>query len=232
MAEREGVEPMDIHANIRTYLDGNGAAGGLKPDERYASFDYCYNYFRSFREQERVQELASPENIQVSCLHLGFYLASWGMLRGSSLLLQKSARYYRPVIQSVANLPMAFWDVDVDRYDDNVEMILECSRMIRQAIGQGRDTTDTLVTKILLGVFGNVPAFDTYFKAGMGTYSFGRKSLRRIAEFYRANRSELDQYQIRTLDFATGQETDRVYPMAKLIDMVCFVEGMRPSPRH
>ena len=27
-------------------------------------------------------DLAAPENLQMSCLQLGFYLASWGMLRG------------------------------------------------------------------------------------------------------------------------------------------------------
>lgn len=36
--------------------------------------------------------------MEVSCLHLGFYLASWGMLRGSSDLLQRSARHLVPLM--------------------------------------------------------------------------------------------------------------------------------------
>jgi hypothetical protein len=37
-------------------------------------------------------------NLHMFCLQLGFYLASWGMLRGSSTLLCKSTRHYEPVI--------------------------------------------------------------------------------------------------------------------------------------
>ena len=58
------------------------SSGGRKPNERYTSFDYCYNYFQAFRESGEVSALATPTNIQVSCLQLGFYLASWGMLPG------------------------------------------------------------------------------------------------------------------------------------------------------
>lgn len=56
-----------------------------KPELRYASYDYCFNYFQSFYNNGTVVELASEANLQMSCLQLGFYLASWGMLRGSSL---------------------------------------------------------------------------------------------------------------------------------------------------
>jgi hypothetical protein len=69
---------VDIEANLAAFT------GDLGPDARYASFDYCFNYFRSFREQDRTADIAAPQNLQMSCLQLGFYLASWGMLRGSS----------------------------------------------------------------------------------------------------------------------------------------------------
>lgn len=75
---------MDIKENIKEYMKDRG------PDKRYASFDYCYNYFQEFYENNNTKALASKENIQMSCLHIGFCLASWGMLRGSSFLLQKS----------------------------------------------------------------------------------------------------------------------------------------------
>jgi hypothetical protein len=92
------MEAMELEANLRQYLDGASATNGHKPDARYTSFDYCFNYFQSFRESGTLASLATPENVQISCLHLGFYLASWGMLRGSAELLQKSARHYVPVI--------------------------------------------------------------------------------------------------------------------------------------
>ncbi len=79
---REGMNSVDLDANLRRYLDGGTGSGGRKPNERYASFDYCFNYFQSFRELGNISALAGPANVQLSCLQLGFYLASWGMLRG------------------------------------------------------------------------------------------------------------------------------------------------------
>ena len=62
------------------------------PTERYSSFDYCYNYF------SQTSPDALLKNMEKSCLAIGFYLASWGMFRGSSFLLQKSVKYYEPLI--------------------------------------------------------------------------------------------------------------------------------------
>ena len=49
--------------------------------------------------------------------------------------------------------------------------------------------SDVLVTKVMLGVFGNVPAFNTYFKAGAGVSdkgaSQGRCLLRRRCASHR-----------------------------------------------
>lgn len=52
----------------------------------------------------------------MSCLQLGFYLASRGMLRGSSTLLRKSARHYELVIDVIDAAPAEVWDLDADRY--------------------------------------------------------------------------------------------------------------------
>ena len=71
---------MDIEANLRTYL------GQRTPTGRYTSFDYCYNHFQLHRERGALSELVVGPNLQLSCLHLAFYLASWGMLRASSAL--------------------------------------------------------------------------------------------------------------------------------------------------
>jgi hypothetical protein len=77
---------MDIQKNI------DGFKKERTPCGRCASFDYCFNYFRSFYENSITSELASKDNIQKSCLHLGFYLASWGMYRNSFLLRDKRVK--------------------------------------------------------------------------------------------------------------------------------------------
>lgn len=48
-----------------------------------------------------LSDLVVGPNIQLSCLYLGFYLASWGMLRASSVLLQRSVKHDVPVIDMI-----------------------------------------------------------------------------------------------------------------------------------
>ena len=62
--------------------------------ERYASFDYCFNYFQEKYKNGEKEKIADSKNVQLSCLQLGFYLASWGMYRGSTFLLQKSVKIF------------------------------------------------------------------------------------------------------------------------------------------
>lgn len=209
---------MDIEANLRTYL------GAREPSARYTSFDYCFNYFQERREQDDLKTLLRGDALQLSCLHLGFYLASWGMLRGSSDLLQRSVRVFGPVIEVIANAPAEVWETDADSYGDGTcSAIFETAMTIRSALPNG--ATDILVTKIMLGTFGCVPAFDTYFKKGFGVWTFGPKALRRIGAFYDANAEVIERNRVETLDFATGAPTGRRYTRAKVIDMIFFTAG-------
>lgn len=209
---------MDLEANLNTYL------GARKPAARYSSFDYCFNYFQDHRDNGRLGELAHSSALQVSCLHLGFYLASWGMLRGSSALLQRSVKHLVPVVHVIADAPAAVWEVDADNYSDEAcRVILETARRLRAAFPEG--ASDILVTKIMLGTFGCVPAFDTYFKKGFCVSTFGLKALHKIGDFYASNAELIDRYDVSTLDFDTGLPTERRYTRAKKIDMIFFVEG-------
>lgn len=215
---------MNLEDNLRRYLEGASAPGGRKPDARYTSFDYCFNYFQSFRESGNLAGLSSAENIQISCLQLGFYLASWGMLRGSAMLLQKSVRHFIPLIEAIASTTPSVWEIDADCYtESNIEALLALAHTLRQANG---DTSDILVTKVMLGVFGNVPAFDTYFRSGSGFNTFGARALKKVSAFYTDHFELLDKYRVPTLDFVTGEPTKRLYTRAKVIDMAFFIEGM------
>ena len=166
---------MGIDANVRAYLDGATAVDGRKPNARYSSFDYCFNYFQAFRESGDTAAVANPKNIQQSCLQLGFYLASWGMLRGSSDLLQRSVRHLMPVVRAIADADTTLWEIDAHDYTEaNIERLVEQAEILRRANGS---MSDTLVTKVMLGVFGSVPAFDTNvgrgFKRVLGFSRFG-----------------------------------------------------------
>jgi hypothetical protein len=223
---------VDIAQNIHRYFRDRS------PTERAASFDYCFNYFQGFRAHDDIDALASPLNIEVSCLHLGYYLASWGMLRGSTVLHTKSYRFFVPVIQAIAREPAAVWRIDVDRYTNaNMAELMELKHRISSAMSvepsagnPANVPTETLVTKVILGVFGSVPAFDTFFKRGFRTVTdkavkMDLQTLRTIRDFYAANADAVDQQRARTLDFASGRPTPLLYTRAKVIDMVFLIEG-------
>jgi hypothetical protein len=218
---------MDIRQNLKLFVDGAGKNRGMQPSQRSASFDYCFNYFQSFREEDRIEELAAPSHMEVTCLQLAFYLASWGMLRGSSFLLEKSLRFYRPLIEGIATFDKRIWTIDADSYDDdNIATLLACKDMIVESLGKENKPSDTLVTKIMLGVFGNVPAFDDFFRKGLVVHSLREKSLVFIREFYEENKTAIDGAEYYTFDYATALLTHRKYTKAKIIDMVGNIEGL------
>jgi len=204
----------------------------LGSEQRYASFDYCYNYFRSTESAELVR------NLERSCLTLGFYLASWGMMRGSSFLLQKSVRYLKDTVVYIGEVDRSLWEIDVDVYDDsNMEKIMATYKGVRETMIKKEEAELTLVTKILLGVFGFVPAFDNYFTSSFREMFKGRcgfrrvnlKSLNCIREFYESNKTTIDAIsrQTYTLAFESGLHSQVNYPKAKIIDMYGFMKGLK-----
>ena len=219
---------MNVEKSINQFLEGEDKNKGRKPDERYASFDYCYNYFYSFYKQNKIHELANDENLQLSCLHLGFYLASWGMLRGSSFLLEKSVRSYKNLIIAISEMDPKLWEIDIDNYNnENIELLLNCKQQIVDSFGEENKPTDTLITKIMLGVFANVPAFDQYVKKSLKIYDLNEKSLLKLKTFYDENKSIIDSFKIFTFDFLTSNETDIIYTKAKIVDMCGFMDGQK-----
>jgi len=167
---------MDINDSIEIFIDGRGKNKGRSPDERYASFDYCYNYFYSFYKENKLNELSNTANLELSCLHLSFYLASWGMLRGSSFLLEKSIKSYTKLIIAISKINPKLWEIDVDNYTyENIQLLLGSKQVIIDALGEKNNPSDTLVTKIMLGVFANVPAFDQYVRKSLKINALNEK---------------------------------------------------------
>lgn len=216
---------MNIDKNVTLFLEGYEKNKGRQPGERYSSFDYCFNYFQSFRDENKIADISSSQNMQLSCLQLGFYLASWGMFRPSSFLLERSVKIFVPLIKNISCFDGKIWGIDVDKYsDDNLDLLLECRKMIFKSF-EKYSPSDTLITKIMLGVFGNIPAFDNFVKKAYKLYYVNKSCLKRIQDFYLSNKIKIDSYKIPTFDFLTGQNTSLLYTKAKIVDMIGFVEG-------
>lgn len=199
-----------------------------KPDDRCTSFDYCYNYFRSTSDLNK--------DIEKSCLVLGFYLASWGMFRGSSFLLQHSVKHLQRTIEYINTLDKSVWTIDVDNYtEENIKTIISIYKEIKERLILNGNTDLTLITKVLLGVFGFIPAFDTYFcdtfraisERQCGFRKVNKISMGFIHNFYQENKQSIDILSTKTFttDFLTGEKTNINYPKAKIIDMYGFNAG-------
>lgn len=221
----------EIEGNLKSFEKGLAYSKdeGHYPLARYASFDYCFNYFQGFKDKK---EIAHKNNIQNSCLHLGFYLASWGMYRGSTFLLQKSVKIFEQLIEYIASEECNVWGIDVNNYtDDNIKKLIKCGERIEKELDvhETKKATDTLVTKIMLGVFGNVPAFDSYFRSGSKLGTFNEYSLKQIKQFYDKNEEVVSNKakEIKTFDYHSGEAGSRSYTKAKIIDMIFFIEGYK-----
>jgi hypothetical protein len=85
--------------------------------------------------------------------------------------------------------------------------------------------TDTLLSKIMLGVLGCVPAYDRYFIDGlkemkMKHTGFNDASLNELFNFIEKNKTEIEQAQslIKT-------QSQRHYPLMKIFDMYFWQIG-------
>ncbi len=199
-----------------------------KEGHRYTSFDYCYNYFYNFYKNDKINEIWNNENLEQSCLQLWFYLASRGMMRGSSFLLQNSLKVFKKLILSISKLNKEYREIDLDNYNEGgIEKLLSLKNIIVESFWEDKPT-DTLATKIMLWIFANIPAFDRYFKKWMKVSRVNKDNLLKIYSFYNKNKSAIDLINVKTIDFISWEETSVLYKKAKLIDMFWFSKWYGP----
>ena len=186
------------------------------PHGRYRSWEHCYRFFRKHRS-----DLLQVED--AAALQLGFYLASWGMYRGSTFLLQRAYTANIPVIRALASPQFTdLWRADVGAHDDDAKLaatIMEVVESVKAAYEPFGNATDTLATKVLLGTVGCLPACDRFFIEGFRERGFPYSRLNglfvdRILRFCMDNRPELAKLQSAIIDRGGLR-----YPLMKLVDM-------------
>lgn len=213
-------DPKTFSSGVESFIESRAH------DARYASFDYCFNYFQDARKNGVLDNLLDREQAELSCLQLGFYLASWGMFRGKAHIMQRSSHALLPVVETLITASPEMWALDAPDLVHHASEVVEFAEEIRNSFGPHASISDTLTTKILLGVFGTVPAFDQYFKKGFSVSTFSAGSLKKVGRFYDETREVVDSFEIKTLDFSTGGETSHTYTKSKIIDMGFFTTGL------
>lgn len=191
---------------------------------RSRSWEHCYRVFRDARTDP------SPDYDYLS-LHLAFYLASWGMYRGSCFILQKDYKVHTPIVEEILKpeydclFGLACADLRNDdvraQYTKLYDYISYYFHRIREEV-RGRavasSVSPVLITKILMGTLGCVPAYDRFFEEGakylgLEKKSYNKDSLLELADIYEAHNDRLEEAR-------RGMRTeDLVYPQMKLLDM-------------
>lgn len=195
------------------------------PYHRYRSWEHCYSFFQQHYPCSREDQL------DTATLHLAFYLASWGMYRGSSQLLQKNYRVHNGILKIILQkeyselFDLGFDNVGTTR--STIRLIFDLVQELRHAYSSiGVSPTDTLVTKVLLGTLGCIPAYDRLFVEGTKFWKkmpdeyqpkfpalLGIKSYLGLVDFYHCH-----EEQIQAAQAITAQQSIK-YPIMKLIDM-------------
>ena len=73
------------------------ASSTKQKNHRYLSWEHCYQQFRLVRLERDKKE----PDLDYLSLQLAFYLASWGMYRGSSFLLQRDYKVHIPIVKEI-----------------------------------------------------------------------------------------------------------------------------------
>lgn len=190
-------------------------------NHRYKSWEHCYNTFDS------------SNDIDYLSLNLSFYLASWGMYRGSSGLLWKDYKIHKPAIKILLNN----YDLRITDCQNTEKVLILKSNLfnyyssIKFINGKNKSEffvpSDTLLSKILLGSLGCIPALDRYFNLGFSNslvLNITAKTLSEIFTF--ANENSMNIRECQDYIFSIVGTN---YPTMKIIDMYFWQIGFEKS---
>lgn len=99
------------------------------PHHRYLSWEYCHEAFRLNRRPQ------IDATIDYLCLHLAWYLASWGMLR-NSFLMQKDYKIHADVVRLIYQPEWDdLWDLSPEKLSQEyyADRIMKLSESITEA---------------------------------------------------------------------------------------------------
>ena len=191
---------------IKKYIENNN-----QEFQRYNSWNHCYKAFSNLNQES-----------DFLALHLAFYLASWGMYRGSSNLLDKDYKVHVEAVSIIKHFAHLRCDKNNEVSIDNLEDILLLIKNLSVHYEKKHKVTptDTLISKIILGTLGCAPAFDRFFIQGVKQEkrkftTLKRRSLNSLFHFIVENEKLMN----------TLKKTYPQYSTMKLVDMYYWQIG-------
>lgn len=189
-------------------------------NHRFKSWEYCYTAFGNL------------DSVDYLSLHLAFYLASWGMYRGSCGILWKDYTIHMDAV----NIIRKFHSLRKEWFTmDDVSQIMKLYNALKDYYSKityykpenktsslNLAATDTLITKIMLGTIGCVPASDDLFKRAFHCQGkqFDEELLKRIIDCSQSNKDTIQQCQR-----YISEKLHYHYPSMKVVDMCFWQKG-------
>lgn len=197
---------------------------------RLRSWEHCFGQFTDALKSGKRDE----ETADYLSLHLGFYLASWGMMRNSDLM-GYDYKIHIPLVKAILDFsdvrgknPADFCDEQngaalLGRLEKLYERVKDhCAQFCH---AKTYEASGTLMSKIILGTLGIVPAYDTHVSGVLNTYGiatgdFSMESFRKFARYFTTNHTE-------TVGRMTAemQEICPLYTRTKVIDGLLWYVG-------
>lgn len=231
-----------IKNRIDTYDSLTNSEEG-KMYSRYKSWKYCHKFFKENKDKARDGD---KEIIDHMALHLAFYLASWGMYRGSSFLLQCDYKIHKEIVKEIIKKDYdALWDYNPNKKDEKEVLRLLfgvdekkvgiyykiekhyrniLSTVDREAADE-KEFSETLVTKILLGTFACVPAYDRFFKEGIKIYNIKKNDDKLKQKFCGPNIKKHFEFISNFIMSNKDAFEHEEYPPMKCLDMFFWQVG-------
>lgn len=192
---------------------------------RYRSWEHCYGAFRSVYNKG-----FSSSDSEFLALHLVGYLASWGMYRGSSdLLTEFDYLIHKDLIPLLYNPKYCpLFNINEKNFEQNLSLIDSAYSEIENYYnnlsvnGKSFKASETLITKIMLGVYGCVPAYDTRFCNGLKGYGIqksGKNKFKALIDWLKNNPNFISDI------LGCQNSCFQNYPFMKLVDMYFWKLG-------
>ncbi|WP_019581779.1 hypothetical protein [Pseudomonas mandelii] len=222
--------------DVRTYAEAYYKNIQPSPDNDYPrlkAWEFLYEYIWDER-RSCWGDLIADDQLETTALHIGFYLANWGMFRGSSGLLQNSNLDLMKALATLLfegqgpelfELKMADFAPSAPKLAYN-QALLDSVFESMESLASNVSWTDTLKTKILMGIWGEFPALDRFyisacrdlFPRRLSITSASGRGLTALARV-------VHELNLPTLNLKT-ERLKLPYPTARVMDMALFQYGL------
>lgn len=221
-ARSDGVVKFEPRNLINAYRADSEAK------EYHSQFQFDFTHAASVRYLNQGQK-----NHQDLALWLSSLLAHWGMFRGSSEIRNKNAHFFealvrhslagkRPALKSLIDVSFNHLHIlSASEIDDDIQKLGDWLKK------HGISATDTLVSKIVLGVLGNVPGYDRNFSRGLKNLKISGQ-YHGITKFCGRGLLDLSTWS-KSFDWPNIKsvaDRRRNLPLARLVDMSIFEYGV------